>query len=126
MDNKVVITQTDFSDHFPPTVYGLKQAVLNWTPVSKTPATPNSSPLIRVFNHAHVEEGPAGSYTAVVQAVIDVELAKELEADIGWDTKKLEEELAAYLDHYRPLCIRLVTQVSLAGGEEAGKTEESG
>jgi hypothetical protein len=103
----------DFSDHFPPTVAGIRHAVLLWKPVVKQVSVSDydGGMPISICHDAQVEEGPSNTCKVYITALVLPEMAAELEEALGWTTAEIEGRLSAYLDYYRPLTVAFKVQV---------------
>lgn len=101
----------DFSDNYPPTVAGIRHAVLLWKPVVRGYHAGVGPYPIPICHDAQVEEGPPGSHKVYITALVLPEMAAELEEQLGWTTTEIEGRLSEHLDYYRPLTVAFKVQV---------------
>ena len=114
----VRIRQTDFSAHFPPTIYGITEAVRQWAPVYQMNS--NGHKEFEIFYDAQVEDNPE-HHTVYVTALISPAMARHLEAcKINWDVTTIKAHLLTYLDLYRPVCVKLEVRVLVMNPNQEG------
>ncbi len=105
----VRVFQVDFSDNFPPTIYGMEQAVLQWAPLAQAHA--NGLNHFEICHDVQVEEDME-NWQVHITALVDSEMAERLATcEVKWTPDVIREQLDAYLDHYRPLGVKLLVRV---------------